>query len=77
MYVMEGSLKGLPNALSDKPYEFLKQQDGYFVRVRVIKLNRHLDFPLTSKLNEKVVLENLLMKWIMESFILIKLVWSK
>ena len=39
--------------LSDTSCEFLKQQDGYFVRINIIKLNRHLDFPLTSKLNEE------------------------
>ena len=26
---------------------------GYFVRTKVSKLNRHLDFPLSSKLNEE------------------------
>ena len=50
---MEGFLKGLPKLLSDTSYEFLKQQDGYFVRAKVIKLNMHLDFPLTSKLNSE------------------------
>ena len=34
-------------------YEFLKKQDGYFVRVKIIKLKRHLDFPSTSKLDEE------------------------
>ena len=53
MYFMEGILKGLPKILSDTSYEFLKQQDGYFVRANIIKLNRHLDFPLSSKLNEE------------------------
>ena len=53
MYFMEGFLKGLPNVLSDTSYEFLKQQDGYFVRTKIIKLNKHLDFPLTSKLNDE------------------------
>ena len=52
MYFMEGFLTGLPKALSDTSYEFLKQQDGYFVRTTIIKLNKHLGFPLTSKLNE-------------------------
>ena len=52
MYFMEGFLNGLPNVLSDTSYEFLKQQDVYFVRVKIVKLNMHLDFPLTSKLNE-------------------------
>ena len=49
---MERCLKGLPNVLRDTSYEFLKQQDGYFVRTKIIKLNKHLDFPLTSELNE-------------------------
>ena len=38
--------------LCDKSYDFLKQQGGLFVRIKIIKLNRHLGFPLTSKLNE-------------------------
>ena len=50
---MEGCLQGLPNVLSDTSYESLKQQDGYFVRIKIIKLNEHLDCPLTSKLNEE------------------------
>ena len=53
MYFMEGFLKGLPEILSDTSYEFLKQQDRYFVRAKIIKLNRHLDFTLSSKLNEE------------------------
>ena len=43
MYFMEGFLKGLPKILSDTSYEFLKQQDGYFVRIKIVKLNKHLD----------------------------------
>ena len=53
MYFMEGLLKGLPNVLSDTSFEFLKQQDGYFVRLKIIKFNRRLDFPLPSELNEE------------------------
>ena len=52
MYFMEGFLKDRPKVLNDKSYEFLKQQDGYFVRTKIIKLSKHLGFPLTSKLNE-------------------------
>ena len=52
-YFMEGFLQGLPDVLSDTSCEFLKQQDGYFVRTKVIKPNRHSDFPLSSKLNEE------------------------
>ena len=53
MYFMEGFFKGPPNVLSDTSYEFLKQQDGQFVRIKVIKLNKHFGFPLTPKLNEE------------------------
>ena len=30
----------------------LKQQDGYCIRIKIIKLNKHLNFPLTAKINE-------------------------
>ena len=73
MYFMAGFLTGLPKVISNSSYEFLKQQDGDFVRIKIIKLNKHLDFPLASKQTKKVVLENSLMKWIMRLFILIKL----
>ena len=52
MHFMDGLLEGKPKVLYDKSYDFLTHQDGYFVRVKIIKLNKHLDFPLTSKLNE-------------------------
>ena len=52
MHFMDGLLEGKPKVLNDKSYEFLKRRDGYFVRVKIVKLNKHLDFPLTSKLNE-------------------------
>ena len=52
VYFMSGCLKGLPNILSDTSYEFLKHQDEYFLRIKIIKLNKHLDFPLTSKIDE-------------------------
>ena len=42
MYFTEGLLKDRPKVLNDKSYEFLKQQDGYCVRIKTIKLNKHL-----------------------------------
>ena len=53
MYCVLGLLKGLPTILNNTSYEFLKQQDVYFVRIKIIKLTKHLDFPLTSNLNEE------------------------
>ena len=58
MFYMGEFLKGKPNVLSDKPYEFLTKQDEYFVRVKVIKTNKHLVFPLTSKLDEESGVRN-------------------
>ena len=52
MYFMEGFLTDRPNILNYKSYGFLKQQDGYSVSIKIIKLNNHLVSPLTSKLNE-------------------------
>ena len=34
MYFMAGFLTGLPKVISDSSYEFLKQQDGYFIRIK-------------------------------------------
>ena len=53
MHFMGGLLKDKPNVLYDKSYDFLQQQDGYFVRIKNIKLNKHLDCPLTSEINEE------------------------
>ena len=49
---MYGCLKGLPQVLNNTSYDFLTSQDGYFIRINIIKLNKHLGFPLTSKINE-------------------------
>ena len=60
MNYMEGFLKGKPKALRNTSYEFLKQQDGYFIRNRIIKLNKHLNCSFTNKIHKKVVLGILL-----------------
>ena len=52
MHFMDGFLKGLPQILNNTSYDFLKGQDVYFIRVRIMKLNTHLGFPLTSKVND-------------------------
>ena len=36
MYIMEGFLQGLPQVLKDTSYDFLKQQDGYFIRKKLL-----------------------------------------
>ena len=53
MYKMDGFLEGKPNILHNTSYEFSKQQYGYFIRIKIIKLNKHLGFPSTGKINEE------------------------
>ena len=53
MHFMDGMLEDKPKVLCDKSFDFLKQQDGYFVRIKIIKLKRHLGFSLPSKINEE------------------------
>ena len=52
MHYIDGLLEDKPKVLIYKSYDFLKQQDGYFVRIKIIKLNKHLVSPLTPKINE-------------------------
>ena len=52
MYFMLGLLMGMAKVLTDTSYDCIKQQDGYFIRITIIKLNKQLDFPSTSKMKE-------------------------
>ena len=52
MYFMDGFLKGLPQVLKNTSYDFFKKSRWICIRIENIKLNKHLDFPLTSKINE-------------------------
>ena len=52
MYQMEGFLEGLPKVLTNLSYDFLKEQDGDFIRIKTIKLHKHSELPLTSKIDE-------------------------
>ena len=52
MYFMDGFLQGLPQILKYLSYDFLNTQAGYVIRITLILLNKHLDVPLTSKINE-------------------------
>ena len=56
MHYMDGFLEDKPKLLNDRSYEFLKQQDEYFIIIKITKPNKHLDFPLTSKINEDGVI---------------------
>ena len=49
---MGESLEGVPKVLQNIAYDFLMEQDGCFIEIRVVKLHKHLDFPLTSEIDE-------------------------
>lgn len=51
---MKGFLKGKPKVLQPDQltYEFLQQQDGYFVKIKVTKVGKHLNFALLSQVSE-------------------------
>jgi hypothetical protein len=60
MYRMNGYLKGIPKVIQSNQlnYEFLKQQSGYFVKIKIHHIPKHRQFPLLSK-KMKMVLEYL------------------
>ena len=57
MHYMDGFLEDKPKVLNNKSYEFLQLQDGYFIIIKILKQNKHLGFPLTSKMYENGVRE--------------------
>ena len=52
---MDGFLKTLPKLLTNLSHDFLISQDGYVIRIEIIRSNKQLYFPLTSKINEEGV----------------------
>ena len=44
-----GYLKGKPKFLKTTDYKVLKTYDGYFVQIRITKVNKHRKLPLVSK----------------------------
>ena len=57
MFRMLGYLVGKPKILNNTQlnYNFLKNQDGYFIRVKITKVGKSRQFPLMSKYNENGV----------------------
>jgi len=52
MYRLGGYLKGKPKVLTELNYDFLKKCDGYFIQIRVKKVNKNFAFPLMSYIND-------------------------
>jgi len=52
MHRLGGYLKGNPKVLKELNYDFLKNCDGYFVQIKVNKVNKKYPFPLMSYIND-------------------------
>ena len=57
MVRLGGYLKGVPKVIADANlhYGFLKRCDGYFIKIKITKIGKHLPFPLMSYINDKGV----------------------
>ena len=49
-----GFLKGKPKVLENLTYDFLKEQDGYFVYIKILEVGKPQHFPLLSVLEDNV-----------------------
>ena len=52
LYRIEGFLKGTPKVLKILTKAFLESVDGYFIRIEILSVGKHRQFPLLSKINE-------------------------
>jgi len=50
-----GYLKGKPKVITDLQYESIKDFDGYFMEIEILKVDKKLDFPLMSFVNDEGV----------------------
>jgi hypothetical protein len=56
MFRMKGFLKGRPQVLSSNQlnYKFLQHQDGYFIKINILKIGTMRPFPLMSEMRDGV-----------------------
>ena len=52
MYRMDGFLKGVPKVIENHDYNWIKNQDGYFIDITIDSVGIHRKFPLMSYKNE-------------------------
>jgi hypothetical protein len=55
MYRIDGFLKGKPKVIKNLNYDWLKNQDGYFIDIKILKVGIKRDFSLMSIKNEEGV----------------------
>jgi hypothetical protein len=52
MYRLGGYLNGKPKVLTKLNYDFLKNCDGYFIQIKIKKVNKNFAFPQMSYIND-------------------------
>jgi len=52
---MEGFLKGKPKILQNLSYDFIKNQDGYFIEIEITKINKSRHFSLINTMTDSGV----------------------
>ena len=52
MYRLGGYLQGKPKVLTELNYDFLKNCDGYFIQIKIKKVNKNYAFPQMSYIND-------------------------
>lgn len=55
MYRMDGFLKGVPKVIENHDFNWIKNQDGYFIDITINSVGIHRKFPLMSYKNESGV----------------------
>jgi hypothetical protein len=55
MFRMDGFLKGIPKVIENHDYNWIKQQDGYFIDITIKSVGIERKFPLMSYKNENGV----------------------
>lgn len=48
-----GYIQGRPKVLENLTYDYLRQQDAYFIKIRITEVGKKYDFPLMSKVTKE------------------------
>ena len=52
LHRIDGFLMGTPKVLKTLTQKFLESVDGYFIRIKILSVGKHKQFPLLSKVDE-------------------------
>lgn len=58
MYRIEGFLQGKPKIINTNDFNIIKNYDGYFIQIKIKKINKKYKFPLQSYIDKKTGVRN-------------------